>query len=206
MVAVPRPSAVARQQLPVLSKLIEGLAYVATRLPMEASREMMLAIQYDSRRDVDPYGHAQPMVKMDRSIRGGLSRRYDFQRHIADSYYPVVDGTDAIVASDHIASRALQKPFKRRPGRASHPTENGGLGTWQKRIERMNRRLLFGAVLGAEKRAANKLAAEGRRAARHEQRNLARVRMGKKPLRLRARAVRSDRARIDALVSRAVGQ
>ena len=202
---VPRPSARARAQLPVLSELIGHLAYVATRLPREASRTMMLAVQFDHRRNVDPYGSAQPPVRMTRSARGGLARRYDPARHIADSYYPVVDGTDAIIASDHRASAALQKPFKRRPARHSHPVEGRGLGTWAKRIQKMNRDLLVGARIGEAGRAKLKADAEGRRLARHEARNAARVAKGMKALPLRARKVRRDRARIDALVARATG-
>lgn len=199
-------SARTRQQLPVLSKLLVGLSYVAAKLPAEASRTMMLAIQYDHRRDVDPYGHQQPMVKMDRSRRGGLARRYDSQSHIAGNYYPVVEGMDAIVASDHRASRALQKPFKRRPGRMSHPTEGGGLGTWAKRIEKMNRDLLVGAMMGEEKRAQLKADAETRRLAAHTRRNEGRIAKGLKALPYRTRAVRKDRARIDALVAGAVAR
>lgn len=203
MVAVPKPSARARQQLPVLCDLIGHLAYVAARLPEAAAREMVLAVQYDHRRNVDPYGKAQAPVKMDRSRLGGMSRRYDAERHIADSYYPVVDGTDAIIESQHRASRALQKPFKRRPGRKSHPTEGGGLGSWGQRFSRMNRRLLIGARIGEEGRAKLKADAEARRIDRHTKRNEARVKNGLAPLKLRAR--RKDRARVDNLVRRAVG-
>lgn len=196
MVAVPKPSAKVRQQLPVLSRLVEGLAYVAAKLPEAAAREMVLAVQYDWRRGQDPYGSAWAPVE---------GRRYDPNRTIANDYYPVVSGTDAIIANDHRASRALQvkDPRNSRPGRRSHPTDGMGLGTWQKRIEKMNRDLLYGAVMGGGARAARKEAAALRRTERFEARNRARIASGLKPL--APRRVRSDRARVDAMVVRAIG-
>lgn len=199
-----KPSARARQQLPVLSEFLGQLAYVAAKLPEAAAREMVLAVQFDWRRAVDPYGNAQPPVRMTRSARGGLARRYDPARHIADSYYPVVssDGL-AIIASDHKASAALQKAYRRRPARHSHPIEGQGLGAWEKRFTKMHRDLLKGALMGATVRERLKAEAATRRQVRFEARNAARIRAGLKPL--APRKPRGDRARINALVLRAVG-
>lgn len=198
-----------KTQLPVLHEVISNLLHAATRLAPTAARELALAVQYDHRRDVDPYGNPQAPVRMTRSARGGMSRRYDANSTIAKSYYPVAVGTDAMIISQHRASRALQvkDPRNSRPGRRSHPDPGAGLGTWERRISRMNRRLLVGArmhyQLGDEGIAEIKAAAAARRQARFEARNLARIRIGLKPL--APRRVRADRARIDQLVERRLG-
>lgn len=202
-------SARAKTQLPVLSEFLANLLHVATRLAPAAARELALAVQYDHRRDVDPYGNQQAPVRMTRSARGGMARRYDYQSSIMKSYYPVAVGTDAMIISQHRASRALQvkDPRNSRPGRRSHPDPGAGLGTWERRISRMNRRLLVGArmhyQLGDEKIAEIKAAAAARKQERFDARNRARIANGLKPL--APRRVRSDRARIDQLVERRLG-
>lgn len=199
----------AKTQLPVLSEFLANLTHVATRLAPAAARELALAVQHDHRRDVDPYGNAQAPVRMTRSRRGGMARRYDYQSKIAKSYYPIAVGTDAMIISQHRGAAALQvkDPRNSRPGRRSHPDPGAGLGTWEKRISRMNRRLLIGArmhyQLGDEGIAKIKADAAARKQARFEERNLARIRLGMKPL--KPRKVRADRARIDQLVERRLG-
>lgn len=216
-------SAVAKAQLPVLSKLVTDLAYVATRQPRAAAIELALAVQYDWRRNVDPYGNAWAPVlptgkqlgKQDsqgrwRDTRGRFvllnsdgTRRYDPSRHIADSYEPRVSGTDAMIVSEHRGSAALQKPYRRRPARRSHPVEGEGLGNWAPRFAKMHRDLLRGAVMGVEVRAQLKAAAALRKQERFERRNQERIAMGLRPL--APRRQRSDRARIEALAAKAIG-
>lgn len=194
--------------LPRLTEKVQALAYAAARLPLAASREMALAIQHDMKRQVDPYGtpHA-PVVALrarERGVDADVMRRFDPSNHVRDSWYPVVRGTDAIVASDHRAAAALQPKHPRggRKRRLMHPVSEQGLGTWGKRIERMHRRLVRGAEMGAEVRAQLKAAAEQRRAARLARRNAERALLGLPPV--RQRKTRSDRRRIDALVVRAI--
>lgn len=193
------PGPVAKAQLPVLSKLITDLGYVATRQPRAAAIELALAVQHDWRRNVDPYGNAWAAVRETE----GLSRRYDPSRHVADSYEPRVSGTDAMIVSEHRGSAALQKPYKRRPGRRSHPVEGEGLGNWAPRFAKMHRDLLRGAIMGVEVRAQLKAAAALRKQERFERRNLERIANGLRPL--APRRQRSDRARIEALAAKAIG-
>lgn len=193
------PSRLTARVLPELTRHVQMLAYVALRLPEHAAREMTLAVQFDARRQVDPYGNPWAPVR-----EGGRFRKHDPLNHVRDSYFPAVRGDDAIVASEHRAAAALQPkdPAKRRYRRLRHPIEGEGLGSWDKRIARMHRRLFVGARMGEAKREELKQAAAARKAARLARRNAERIALGKKPL--KPRKVRSDRARVDALVLRAL--
>jgi len=183
----------AKAQLPVLMGKVRELAYAAAKMPEAAAREMVLAVQHDHSRQVDPYGEQHAPTQQ--------GQRFDRQRHVRDGWFPVVDGTSAMLVNNHRAAAALQRPYKGRMERLMHPVDGRGLGTWLKRFERMNRRLVHGALMGAERREATKLAATARRAARQEQRNVARAAAGLPALPARRR---SDRARVDALVVRSL--
>lgn len=192
--------------LPVLYQRVQELAYATARMPDQAAREMVLAVQFDHRRQVDPYGHPwKPVLEhraMEREVDSDTYRPFDVHRHVRDTWQPAVEGSTAIIASDHLAAAPLQKAYKRRPQRLMHPLPGQGLGTWERRIQRMLKRLIYGAMMGTEKREERKLSSAIRRAARHDRRNADRVKLGLKPL--RQRVTRRDRRRIDELVVRAL--
>lgn len=115
------------------------------------------------------------------------SHRFDPQKHVMESWRPVVRGNEAMLVSEHPAAAALQRAHKGRPARLMHPIDGRGLGDWERRITRMVKRLLYGASLTSEQRESIKMRAAARRLAR-------------KP-----RRTRKDRARINRLVEGAHG-
>lgn len=182
-------------RLPVLLEQVRGLQYAAARMPESAAREMALAVQFDHRRQVDPYGVPWAPVLEARALERGIDpdiyRPFDKSKSVRDSWQPAVEGDSAIIASDHHAAAALQKPYKRRRRRLMHPIPGQGLGAWEKRMQRMLGRLLRGAMMGEARRNELKMKAVIRREQRFQRRNEARIKAGLKPLRRRrVRALR----------------
>lgn len=193
---------IAERHLPALMARIQGLRYAMDRMPAAAAREMLLAVQADWKKQQDPYGDPwKPVVAlraMDREIDSDITRPFDPDRHVMESWAPLVRGGEAVLVSDHRAAGFLKRRHKGRPARRMHPDEGQGLGTWEKRIQRMLRRLIYGGSLTQEQRDTLKQNAVMRRMERHYQRNQRRVAAGLKPLQMRR--TRKDRTRVDLLM------